>query len=490
MNNELIAGASDERARFRAIFETAVDGILTIDDHGIIESANRTCLRMFGYSPEELVGRNVSLLMPEPYRGLHDAYLSNYLQTGEAKIIGIGREVLGLRKDGSEFPADLAVSELSVGRRRLFTGIVRDITERKVAEEALRESEQRFRALVLTAGIVIVLLDGEQAILEWNREAQALFGWSREEAIGADFSRLLFPVQARDELRRELVSVLEGTDSQGFESMVVTKAGVEKTLLWNSTRQLAASGAGLGIIACGQDITEYKRLLKELVEQQALARLGRWVAVVAHEVRNPLAGIAGALKIISGRMTENTGDRAIINQMLERLSVLNEVVSDLLIYARPTSPKLAPVPLQFLIEDSILLLSEDPAFHDIELSLAFPDEHSSVIGDAAMLKIAIQNFLINAAESMAGSGTIDIAFEVEVEASQCYLRFKDQGPGIAAEVRAHVFEPFFTTKSSGNGLGLAVAKRIIDSHRGQLSLICPPEGGTVVQVQLPVVRSR
>jgi two-component system, LuxR family, sensor kinase FixL len=129
--------------RLRAILETAVEGIITIDERGIIESLNPAAERLFGYAAVELIGRNVKVLMPSPYRQEHDGYLANYMRTGHARIIGIGREVVGQRKDGSVFPMDLAVSEVKLQDRRLFTGFVRDITERKRLEQEILEISNR-----------------------------------------------------------------------------------------------------------------------------------------------------------------------------------------------------------------------------------------------------------------------------------------------------------------------------------------------------------
>jgi len=141
-STEAIAALRESEARLRAVFSTAVEGILTIDDRGRIDSVNPAAERMFGWSAPELIGRNISTLMPEPYRAQHDGYLANYLSTGERRVIGIGREVFGQRKDGSLFPIDLSVGEFSVGGRRLFTGIVRDITERRrLQSEVLRIGE-------------------------------------------------------------------------------------------------------------------------------------------------------------------------------------------------------------------------------------------------------------------------------------------------------------------------------------------------------------
>ena len=135
-------GLQDSEERLRAILQTAVEGIITIDDQGMVESMNPAAERVFGFSAGEVIGKNVSVLMPSPYREEHDDYLANYRRTGKAKIIGIGREVVGRRKDGTVFPIDLAVSEVRLAERRLFTGFVRDISERKQAESQLAELAQ------------------------------------------------------------------------------------------------------------------------------------------------------------------------------------------------------------------------------------------------------------------------------------------------------------------------------------------------------------
>jgi two-component system, LuxR family, sensor kinase FixL len=133
----------EREALTRAILDTAVDAIVTIDARGRIESFNRAAERMFGYDAGEVLGRNVRLLMPEPYAARHDGYLRKYQRTGKARIIGIGREVVGLRRDGSTFPVDLAVSEVRLGRRRTFAGILRDLTERKRLEKEILDTAER-----------------------------------------------------------------------------------------------------------------------------------------------------------------------------------------------------------------------------------------------------------------------------------------------------------------------------------------------------------
>ena len=137
------AALQESEERLRAILETAVEGIITIDERGVIESINPAAERIFGYAPEEVIGKNVKMLMPSPDREKHDGYLENYRHTGRARIIGIGREVVGQRKDGTHFPMDLSVSEVKFGNQRLFTGFVRDISERKQLEKAVLEISDR-----------------------------------------------------------------------------------------------------------------------------------------------------------------------------------------------------------------------------------------------------------------------------------------------------------------------------------------------------------
>ncbi len=154
-----------EDRRIKVILYTAVDGILTIDEHGIVGSANPAVERLFGYAPAELVGRNISVLMPSPHRERHNEYVARYLRTGEARVIGIGRELDGLRRDGTTFPMELAVSEIKGEGRKSFAGIIRDISARKKAEAELRESRARIQAILDTAVDGIVSID-ENGIVE------------------------------------------------------------------------------------------------------------------------------------------------------------------------------------------------------------------------------------------------------------------------------------------------------------------------------------
>ena len=205
--------AHEVNERLRAILDAAVDGIITIDERGTIETVNPAAVRIFGYGPEEIIGRNVRMLMPEPYHSEHDGYLKRYLETGERRIIGIGREVEGLRKDGTAFPIELAVSEVYAGGRRIFTGIVRDITDRKRIEEELRASEERFSRAFRGSPDALLMTTSDGTILEVNDGFEKIFGYKREEVTGLKTSDLNLYVHQADRAR-----ALEVLGQQGYLS--------------------------------------------------------------------------------------------------------------------------------------------------------------------------------------------------------------------------------------------------------------------------------
>src|SRR4029077_7283764 len=182
---------------FRAVIEAALDAIVVIDRHGVIRSVNKATEQIFGYPAEELVGHNVTILMPAPYAGEHDGYLANYTETGQKKIIGIGREVAGRRKDGSVFPMDLLVGEAQAEDQTIFVGIIRDISGRKAAELAQRESESRLRSILDTVPDAIVVIDARGTIQSFSSAAERLFGYTEEEVVGTNVN-LLMPSPYRE----------------------------------------------------------------------------------------------------------------------------------------------------------------------------------------------------------------------------------------------------------------------------------------------------
>jgi PAS domain S-box-containing protein len=187
----------DSDVRSRAVLDSTLDAVITIDDAGTIESVNPATEKLFGYTASELIGRNVNTLMPEPDRSRHHSYMSRYLETGEAKVIGIGRETIALRKDGSRFPIDLAVSELSVPGSHLFTGIVKDISERKIAQKKVEETlaqleagNEDLLAILNETRLGIVMLDENESVVFASRSCENLMQKSHEALRGQPWDKV------------------------------------------------------------------------------------------------------------------------------------------------------------------------------------------------------------------------------------------------------------------------------------------------------------
>lgn len=251
-------------------------------------------------------------------------------------------------------------------------------------------------------------------------------------------------------------------------------------------------GELVGSVAVALDITrrrqaemERQRSESELRSKQSLARLGEMAAVVAHEVRNPLAGIKGAIQVIGGRLPPESPLRPVVADIVERIDSLTEVTEELLLFSRPRPPRFEEVELLPLLREAGGLLREDRRFSAVRVEVEGGEV--AVRGDAALLRQVFHNLLLNAAQAMDGGGTIRVFADQGHGVAQVSVR--DDGPGIPLSLRERVFEPFVTTKHRGTGLGLALVKRVVEAHAGEVGLNCPSDGGTVLTVRLPATPS-
>jgi PAS domain S-box-containing protein len=475
--------ATSRAERLDAILNMTVDGVIVIDASGRIEAFNRGAQELFGYPEQEVVGRNVSILMPPPHHEQHDSYLQRYLTTGDAKIIGVGREVIGRRRDGALFPVHLSVGEMRIAGERKFTGMLRDLTKRVDLESALGASEARWRAIVDSAVDGIIVIDAHGRVEAFNRAAEGLFGYASDEVLGRNVD-MLMPSPYREEhdsyLSRYLATGRAKIIGVGREVQGRRKDGTTFPLHL-SVGEITIQGERkfTGIL---HDLTSRVELEGQLREQAALAKLGEMAAVIAHEVKNPLAGVRGAIQVFGDRMAREGANTQILKEIVARIDSLDQMMKDLLLFARPPKPKRAPTDLVPLVRTMASLLSGDPALQDVDIEV--DGTAPPVSADADMLKVVFQNLLINSAHAMQGKGRIRVA--VEPLDTRCQIAFIDGGPGIPPEIRDKIFTPFFTTKSRGSGLGLPTAKRLIEAHNGQIAIDCPPTGGTTVVIRLPL----
>lgn len=266
-------------ARWQAILRTARDAIITIDPNGLITLFNPAAESMFGYPADEIVGENVMILMPEPYRSNHDEYIASYRSTGEARAIGRIRYVEGRRKNGERFPIELSVSEASVGDDTLYTAIVRDVSVQESLRHELRNERDFARSLIDTAQVIILLLDSHGRIAMYNPYFTALTGVSLDEVMGRDWLDVFIPAEARARTRDSFALTLAGRPIAGTVLPVLTKSGDTLDIEWHGKILYNDSGAILGVLYSGNDITDHLRAqnaIRARERQQAtVATLGR-----------------------------------------------------------------------------------------------------------------------------------------------------------------------------------------------------------------------
>ncbi|MBI2186588.1 MAG: PAS domain S-box protein [Acidobacteria bacterium] len=305
--------------------------------------------------------------------------------------------------------------------------------------------------------------------------------YSRDELIGQDHRIINSGYHSKAFMRDLWRTIAQGRVWHGE----IRNRAKDGTLYWVDTTIvpfLDARGMPHQYIAIRVDITARKAAEERLAQQAALARLGQMAAVVAHEVRNPLAGIKGVLQVLMARRAAADPDVPVMRDVVARIDALGDLINDLMLFARPRAPRPSIVELRPLLLEAAALLRRDPAGAAIEVTIEGPDV--TLTGDADLLRAAVLNLFLNAAQAMRGRGRI--AVTVGRRDEQCLVDIGDSGPGIPTDLRDRVFEPFFTTKARGGGLGLPIARRTAELHHGSLTLDCPAQGGCVFTLALPL----
>ncbi len=239
-----------------------------------------------------------------------------------------------------------------------------------------------------------------------------------------------------------------------------------------------------GICVHSVDIEARKEAEARLREQESIATLGRMAAVVAHEVKNPLAGLAGALQVLKSRRQEGDPEIALFNQMLQAIGSLDCLLQDLLIFARPMRVDTVPVPIADIVQDALLLLEHDESLRPHVVRLSADEPAPIVRADRELLKNVFRNLLLNAAEAMVEPGSIEV--RMVGHESACEVTITDTGPGVPPELADRIFEPFVTGRKGGTGLGLAISRRILRLHGGELELAPPTGRGATLRMTIPL----
>ncbi|MDP4819522.1 MAG: PAS domain-containing sensor histidine kinase [Saprospiraceae bacterium] len=421
---------SETSLLLKAIFNAAIDGIVTISREGIIETLNPAAARLFGYDPEEVIGRNVHILMPAPYKQSHDQYISNYLETGRRKIIGIGREVEGIRKDGSIFPIRLAVSEVIIDGRISFAGIIHDLSDVKAAEAHVlrlnRELEERNENL-------------EQLILE------------RTEKLANAVDRLL---ATNEQLGNEVR---------------------EREVVENSLRQRE---------------TELEEALDKEKELNTLK--SRFVSMASHEFSTPLSTILSSIELVEAYLDAgNSKALKHINRIKNSVTTLTSILNDFLSLSRLEEGKVEAQPERFQLSDFCLAVVDEMRGQLKRGQQLIHEEKNvgqEIFLDKKFLKIIFFNLISNAIKYSPEGKPIRCSTSLRNQTLSIVIQ--DEGMGIPREDQPHLFTRFFRAHNveniQGTGLGLNIVKRYIELLNGRIRFESAQGFGTSFFVDIPL----
>src|SRR5687768_4305254 len=506
----------------RSIVEHMVDCIITIDDKSIIRSVNPVIEKLFGYTREEVIGQPISILMPEPHRSGHEAYLNRYYQTGRGRCefdhiltlevegmhnIGMGREVEGRHKNGELIDLYVAVSEYFVGGKRYFTGVLRDIRERKRVEQALRSSEQRFRAIVDNLAALVGEMTPDGVLVEINRTALEVGGLQSEDVIGkclADTGWFSYKPEVQQQLREDIQRARAGEIVRRDIDIRIANGGLMPAdCMLVPVRD--AKGKVVKIIPSAIDISERIRILKDLEQarhdaEQANQAKSIFLAAMSHEIRTPMNGVIGMADVLQ-QTSLSSYQMEMVDLIRESAFALLEIIEDILDFSKIEAGRLeieqAPMSVVKVVEKACAVLESLAARKSVELTLfldpAIPEQ---VLGDALRLRQILVNLTNNAIKFSSGQqrvGRVSVrALLADRNPDQVTVEFQiiDNGIGMSEETQARLFTPFTqgdtstTRRFGGTGLGLAISHYLVESMGGEIKVKSALAQGSVFTVRV------
>jgi len=481
----------DNASLIQTILNTVADGIITLHARsGIIETVNPAAERMFGYTGAELIGQSFSLLIPELDRDPQKGSLEYYSASDEAR--GLGREVVGRRKDGGSFPMAMAVSEMWLGGQRYFTGILRDITARAQAEEQLRWTEESFRLMVESVtDYAIVMLDTEGRVMSWNSGAQRIKGYPAEEIVGRHFSGF-YPrediEQGRPQRDLDFVTAKGRFEDEGWR---VRKDGSTfwANVVYTAIRDQAGNLRGFAKLT--RDLTERKRLdqvlqdknaelesAKSVAEKASLAK-SEFLSSMSHELRTPLNAILGFAQLLEAGSPSPTAAQMVrLHQIIKAgwylLELINEILDLALIESGKLSLSLEPVSLTDVMHECRAMIEPQVQQRDVKLTFFAFDNGLFAYADRTRVKQVLINLLSNAIKYNREHGTVEVRCTLSTP-ERIRISIKDSGEGLSPEKLAQLFQPFNrlgqeTGAVEGTGIGLVVTRQLAELMGGAIGV--------------------
>jgi len=486
----------------RTIIDTVVDGIVIIDDLGTIRVFNEGCQRLFGYTPDEVIGQNVRMLMPPPYTEQHDGYLRHYRETAEKRIIGSGRNVQGRRRDGSIFPMYLSVGELPEehrGEGGRFVGIIHDTTSEIMAGEELRQTAARLRTIIESVPDAIVVIDERGRIDSFSSFAEKLFGWASHEVAGKNVSILMpEPYRSRHDGYLERYLTTGQRRIIGIGRIVVGLRRDGSTFPMELAVAEMQLGDGRYFTGFVQDLSERQRVEKraqdlqaELLHVSRLSAMGQMAAAIAHELNQPLTAVTNFAAAAERLLANTPGVPPKASEFIAKAGAQAEragqIIRRLRSFVERGEIQIRPEALAAVLEEGVALALIGSKDAGVRIDLDFAADLPEVEMDRVQIQQVVINLVRNAIEAMQGGARRELTIAAaRAEDGKVAVTVVDTGPGLAPEVADQLFQPFVTTKSQGMGVGLSISRTIVEAHGGSMSAAANPAGGTIFRFTLRI----
>ncbi|MCB2199594.1 PAS domain S-box protein [bacterium] len=357
-------------------------------------------------------------------------------------------------------------------------------------QSRLLERTEGFLSSVLAhVPVGIVVLDMDGCISLFNEEAERLSGHRSEDAVGKPYGDV-FPCEVT-EPDSALYTLTNGTVIDPRERQLDVNGGT-LPVRFSTSWIFGDDGQTIGVLEVFEDLTPLRDLQSRMQQSASLAALGEMAAQVAHELRNPLAGVQGFAQFLQEDLGEDHPAKNIADKIISGVRDIDHIASRLLEFTRPMSPQIAPVDLVALLGSEVDLARSEAqrSGKDIDVSLVLPEEHIKVACDGSLIKQAVLNLLKNSIHAVDSTGRIRILLRWDLLRNRVRIAVDDDGSGISEEHLPKIFNPFFTTRTKGTGLGLAMVKKIVDGHHGSITVKSTLGGGTTFTLELPITRSQ
>ncbi|MBW1997909.1 MAG: PAS domain S-box protein [Deltaproteobacteria bacterium] len=467
-----------------ALYESSGEEILVIDPEFTIRGANRTFLNRYGLSKEAAVGKKCYEVKERSANPcvVNDRFCPLVVARKMGKKVEITRS---RRVPGGEKRHLIQIMyPIRTGGNvfEYFLEISRDVTDYKRLAKEFRASEKRFRAILDTATDAIVVIDDARRIALFNNGAEKIFGYGREEVIGAKLD-LLIPPQAGDQyefLRSFLDKKISQAPGRTLHLEAARKGdGPFPAEVSISSLEMAGFGNFTFII---RDVSDQRRLEKKLLQAERLAAVGDSAAHVVHELKNPLMIIGGFSRHIKNSLRDEK-DLEKMEMILDEVRRLEKLVADLGEFTRQYRLSKKRVNINGLMRDVLSIMSGLHPGGKYEIQESFDPEIDLVSCDPDRIKQVLMNIISNAFEAMAKGGVLSAYTKKKPRGVE--IGVSDTGRGMSAQELKHIFEPFYTTRKKGSGLGLSISYKIIEAHGGEISALSFPGRGTTFIIHLP-----